>query len=319
VVNRALVLGEEEKEVFVRLMRRWERFCGVRVVTFCVMSNHFHLLVEVPARPAELPSDGELFERLEALYGKGPAVNLRMQWESVCQSGDPANLARWREQFFRRMWDVSVFMKALKQQFTQWFNRRHARKGTLWEERFRSVLVEGACLALATMAAYIDLNPVRAGLVDDPKDYRWCGYAEAVAGRRQAREGLRTIVQGANRPHGTWKESLAEYRLRLYGEGEERGIDDPARGYRARRGLSPEEVARVLAARGKLSAWEMLRCKVRYFSDGAVLGTRGFVNAVFEAERGRFGPKRQDGARRMRHVEAGGLCVLRDLRLRPIG
>jgi exodeoxyribonuclease V beta subunit len=40
------------------------------------------------------------------------------------------------------------------------------------------------------MAAYIDLNPVRAGLVKDPKDYRWCGYAEALSGSRRAQRGL---------------------------------------------------------------------------------------------------------------------------------
>jgi putative transposase len=44
------------------------------------------------------------------------------------------------------------------------------------------VLVEGAGYALTTMAAYIDLNLVRAGIVGDPKDYRWCGYGAAVAG-----------------------------------------------------------------------------------------------------------------------------------------
>ena len=56
-------------------------------------------------------------------------------------------------------------MKLLKQRFTQWFNRQRGRKGTLWEERFKSVLVEGTGEVLATMAAYIDLNPVRAGIV----------------------------------------------------------------------------------------------------------------------------------------------------------
>jgi hypothetical protein len=52
--------------------------------------------------------------------------------------------------------------------------------GTLWEGRFKSVLVEGTGQTLSTMAAYIDLNPVRAGIVKDPADYRWSGYAEAV-------------------------------------------------------------------------------------------------------------------------------------------
>jgi hypothetical protein len=61
-------------------------------------------------------------------------------------------------------------------------DRTRCRQGTLWEERFKSVLVEGAGPALSVMAAYIDMNPVRAGLVSDPKDYRWCGNAAAVAG-----------------------------------------------------------------------------------------------------------------------------------------
>ena len=55
VVNRDFVLGEEEREQFVEMMRCYEHFCGVRVLTYCVLSNHFHVLLAVPRRPAELP------------------------------------------------------------------------------------------------------------------------------------------------------------------------------------------------------------------------------------------------------------------------
>jgi hypothetical protein len=85
----------------------------------------------------------------------------------------------FRERYFRGMWDLSQFMKTLKQRFTRWFNRTPSRKGTLWEERFQSVLVEDGHAA-RTMAASIDLNPARAGTAEDPKDYRCCRYAEAV-------------------------------------------------------------------------------------------------------------------------------------------
>ena len=71
VVNRAFVLGDEEKGHFVRLMRRWESFCGVQVVTYCIMSNHFHVLVGVPARPSQLLSPEELFRKLEAPFRLG--------------------------------------------------------------------------------------------------------------------------------------------------------------------------------------------------------------------------------------------------------
>ena len=48
----------------------------------------------------------------------------------------------FRKRYFDRMWDLSSFMKVLKQRFTQWFNKKHGRDGYLWSGRFKSVLVE---------------------------------------------------------------------------------------------------------------------------------------------------------------------------------
>jgi len=62
----------------------------------------------------------------------------------------------------------------------------------------------------------------------------------------------------------------------------------------------------------------MLRCRVRYFTDGAVIGSKAFVNETFEAARDRFTTKRKDGARRMRgrgKAAAGVLWSVRDLRV----
>ena len=61
----------------------------------------------------------------------------------------------------------------------------------------------------------------------------------------------------------------------------------------------------------------MLRCRVRYFTDGAVIGSRAFVNEAFANARARFGEKRKDGARRLRgeaSAAAGMLWSLRDLK-----
>ena len=300
-------------------MIKRQKFCRVRVITFCVMSNHFHVLMEVSPRPTVLPGDEDLLKHLGGIYGAGTIKTLRDQMELMRRTGSERDLAALRESFLRRMWDISAFIKTLTQQFTQSFNGQHGRKGTLWEERFKSVLVEGAGEALATMAAYIDLNPVRAGLVDDPKDYRWCGYAAAVAGNRRARQGFATIIEALNRPSETAATVLAEYRIQLFGQGEQSGTDDPERGVRVRRGMGSEAVARVVAKGGKLTRGKMLRCRVRYFADGAVLGTKEFVDSVFQLERQRFGPKRKDGARRMRHLDGGSLRVLRDLRVNPVG
>ena len=318
VVDRQFVFGPEEKEQFIEFMRVYERFCGVRVVTYCVMSNHFHVLVEVPQRPAKLPDDAALLALLTEVYGEGGgAGTIRQRLEYFRAEGAPAEAEALRESFFARMWDVSAFMKLLKQRFTQWFNRTHRRKGTLWEERFKSVLVEGAGNALATMAAYIDLNPVRAGIVGDPKDYRWCGYAAGVAGVKAARSGLGIVTEAVRGVAVAAKAIMPEYRLLLFGRGEETGLDED--GQALRRGFKPEEVDAVLAAKGRLDHWQMLRCRVRYFADGLALGTKTFVNEVFAARRDHFGPKRTTGARALRGVEANGLCALRDLRVRAVG
>ena len=70
-------------------------------------------------------------------------------------------------------------MNGLLKRFTRWFNRQHERTGTLREEHIKSVIVENGIPARA-VAAYIDLNPVRAGIATDPVDYRWSSYGEAV-------------------------------------------------------------------------------------------------------------------------------------------
>lgn len=66
-LNRQLVLGAEEKEEFVWLMRLYEEFCEVRGIIYCMMSNHFRVLVEVPQRPAQMPDDTRLRAKLNRL------------------------------------------------------------------------------------------------------------------------------------------------------------------------------------------------------------------------------------------------------------
>lgn len=224
------------------------------------------------------------------------------------------------------MWDISQFMKTLKQRFIQWFNKRHGRRGTLWEDRFRSTLVEGQRNALAMVGAYIDLHPVRAGLVDDPKDYRWRGYGAAVAGVKVAVRGLEKVMEYGDVKPPKGAKALALYRVAVYGAGDTG--DENARQMQSqlgrgakgnRRGFDREEVEAERRRKGCLTRREMLRCRVRYFVDGAVIGSRAFVDRVFYKQRQRFGEKRKDGARVMRGADFGGLCALRDLRKAVFG
>jgi len=319
VVDRRFVLGPDEREKFIRIMRGYEAFCGVRVVTFCIMSNHFHLLVEVPRRPpAELlPNDNELVALLRKANCPAAAATLEQNLARFREAGFDEAAEQLRERFFARMWDISSFMKLLKQRFSHWFNKRAGRKGTLWEERFRSVLVEGAGPALATIAAYIDLNPIRAGMVSDPKDYRWSGYGEAIGGGRLAREGLRVAMEARLGRAVVPQRVLAEYRCFLFDSGEARQAG--RNGEKARRGFTPEEIKAVLDSGGKLELSDALRCRVRYFCDGAIFGSRAFVDGFFQSHRSCFGPKRQDGARALRGIQSKDLFVGRALKIQPIG
>jgi hypothetical protein len=216
------------------------------------------------------------------------------------------------------------------ERFTKWFNRAHSRTGTLWEDRFKSVIVESGTAA-RTMAAYIDLNPVRAGMVSDPAEYRWSSYGEAVGGGRKgngkkAREGLVRACfcdQGVGFDAERWAEVSRSYR-RLMGLALERKSGKAEVGSRQRSHSAATEMEALESGDNdtvlpELKLAAMLRCRVRYFTDGAVIGSKAFVNEAFAAARERFTERRKDGARKMKgngKAATGVLWSLRDLRVR---
>ena len=339
VVDRKLVFGPDEKERFRALMRMQEGFTGCRVVAYCVMSNHIHLLVEVPPRPVGGFSDEELLARMRSIYSEaavaGVAEELREARQKVKSGMVREQLVEAiHERFAYRMHDLSEFMKTLMQRFTQWFNRGHARTGNLWEDAFKSVIVEDG-VAAKTVAAYIDLNPVRAGIVKDPAAYRWSSYGEAIGGGskgngKTARAGLVRALrahQGGAADASVWTHDVArEYRkFLLDGASEKReervGQSGATEVKRTRKGMSRGDVARermrLDTTTGDIPLGRMLRYRIRYFTDGAVIGSRNFVNEVFMGARQRCGSRRRDGARKLRGggAPAGGvLWSLRDLR-----
>jgi hypothetical protein len=83
-------------------------------------------------------------------------------------------------------------------------------------------------------------------------------------------------------------------------------------------GFSKERVEAVLKSGGKLSRADLLRCRVRWFSDGVAIGSKVFVEGVFKGCRGYFGAKRKTGARKVREDAAESLHTLRDLKVDPV-
>lgn len=318
VVDRDFKFGPREKDVFVRMMREYEAFCGVQVLAYCVMSNHFHVLVEVPPKQkgaAVAMTDEDFLAKIKAMYSPAHSMDVEQMLGRFRESGADEAALELKAKYTCRMHDLSEFMKGVKQRFTQWFNGHHGRRGTLWEGRFKSVLVQSG-YATRVMAAYIDLNPIRAGIVGKPEDYKWCSYGEAIRSKSnsKARAGLCRVLEREKTARGktedargaSWDAGVAEhYRMMLFSDGEEVFVDHPETGevnQRVRKGFKRKLVKKVLASGGKLTVGEALRCKVRHFSDGMTFGSREFVDEVFKESRERFGKKRITGARPMSGV-----------------
>ena len=77
---------------------------------------------------------------------------------------------------------IPQMMQAVGRRYVRHFNQSQRRTGTLWEGRYRSTLIQAERYLLACMV-YIDLNPVRAGLVEAPRDYRWSSHGHYVGAR----------------------------------------------------------------------------------------------------------------------------------------
>ena len=339
VVDRQFFLGDTEREQFRIFMRMYENFSGIRVLSYCVMSNHVHLLLEVPPMPVGGLSDEELLRRLRAIYSEERVREVALELKDARKKGLDAWAQGIHERFTYRMHDLSQYMKTVMQRMTQWFNGQRKRTGTLWESRFKSVIVE--CGAAArTMAAYIDLNPVRAGMVKDPAEYRWSSYGEAVGGGakgngKKAREGLVRACMGdvgVGFDAERWREVSFMYRKAMGLELERKagrakeyveGVRKKKLAVMVKKSMqrTDQSGAEVAAARerenetvlAEMKTAEMLMHRVRYFSDGAVIGSKAFVNEVFVRARERFSEGRKDGARKVRGGAEGVLWSAREL------
>ena len=317
-----LLSDSRTKLEFLRILRSYEEFLEVRVLSYVIMDNHFHLLLEIPPKKlgAAVPmSDERLLAKIKKFYSDQHYIDFLQMLTHLRDAGSDKAAEELKATYTRRMHDLSCFMQCFKMRFTQWYNKVYNRTGTLWEGRFKSVLVEDG-YAARVMSAYIDLNPVRAGMVKRPEDYRWSGYGQAMkpkadSGRRLAREGLCRVMQldqesggrvSAEKSGVIWQEEGGPwYRMMLFADGEEVFVSRLESGEEkvlVRKGFKREEVEKVLARGGKLTFGEALRCKVRYLNDGMVFGTRGFVDKVFLKTKERFGEKRKSGARPIREV-----------------
>lgn len=243
-VQQQFLFQEAEKTKFTELMEVWAEFSGITVLTHCTMSNHFHLFLWVP-EPEEISVE-ELRRRIGLVWPKNKVA----RWE-LTYAACTAEQKRAMEQELRvRMNDLPAFMRVLKQSFSTWYNKTHGCCGTLWESRYRSMLVKQTREGLINVATYIDLNPIRAGICPDPKGYGWSGYARAEAGDGRRRTGLEVLLQKAGFLYATGAHGVcAVYRMWLFKMGESlEGKAGVSEKRRKRKGFSSFEVLKEYEA-----------------------------------------------------------------------
>ncbi len=247
VINRTalpgLPMGDEEKAFLLQMLQRLVNKYFIEVFGFCFMGNHFHLLLRT--RPESDIADDLLAERLRLLLGES--------------APDPASPQGRR--FRTKLASINPFIQELKQAFSRFYNKRHKRRGFFWGERYKSVIIEPGNTLLHCLA-YIDLNPVRAGLVKHPQDYGWCsmGYHRLYGNK----DGLLSVDFG----YEDWDGQNVQERLAQY---EKFVVDTGALEPRA--GGSDDGSDND----GEITRRDRFRKKTRYFTDSGFIGSKGFV------------------------------------------
>ena len=127
--------------------------------------------------------DDEFVERLAGIYGRERAERRVDGWHRLEEAGCAERAMADRERLCRRMYNISQFMKTLKERVTRIFNSplgKAGHEGALWQGRFHSGVVEPTAAVLAVVAAYIEFNPVKAGIADTPGSWRWSSFSCAL-------------------------------------------------------------------------------------------------------------------------------------------
>jgi REP element-mobilizing transposase RayT len=257
-------IGDAEKDHFVELIRKFSALYFVEILGFCIMSNHFHLLIRM--LPDTDFTDADIRKRHRRFYGK----------DRVLTEGQIPH--------YRNKWSsLSEFMREIKLGFTRFYNHRHNRRGYFWGDRFKSVVVENGD-TLINCLAYIDLNPIRAGLVDRPEEYRWSSIGQHVqAGKKDNFLSL-------------------DFGLKEFGE-----MDDSERFRRYRRFLY--EAAAIDKGKGvtiddKIISDERKKdfnftrtrrflFRTRYFTDSGIIGTKDFVRSTYHRVQDKYDARRE--------------------------
>mgnify|MGYP000692875627 CR=1 FL=1 len=255
-------LHDLEKDKIIELLKLMEKKFAFYVHEYVIMENHWHLIVEIPSH--EEMTESELREKYAQSYR--PAL-------------DPTS--ELLELFKEKAHDLSYIIANFEQRFAQWFNKRNGRQGHLYGAPFDSVLLEGN-LHMLKPILYTILNPVRAGIVVDPKDYFHCSYGQRLAGVSLAGDQryFDLILKGMDDDNPLLGEKLSKkkeailnwFRLLLVEERQFKKNDSC-------------QLNKALFKAGKnieLTWLDQCRHKARFFTKAMAIGSKKFINTILD-------------------------------------
>ena len=260
-------LGDIEKNFMLDLIRRYAALYFVEILGFSIMGNHFHILVRM--FPEHKFTDEELLKRYVDFYGD----------ERIFADGLLPSLRA-------KLSSLSEFMREIKVGFARFYNRRHDRRGYFWGDRFKSVIVENG-ETLINCLAYIDLNPLRAGLVQRPEQYRWNSLGYHIQTNNQDNFlstdfGLKEFnVQSKN-------ERVKRYRRYVYEAG---ALNRPERG--SVKVIEDKVLEKERSRAFELSKTDRFRYRTRYFTDSGIIGSKEFVSKTYQRFKNIFSSKHE--------------------------
>ncbi len=190
-------------------MKGLARVFALDVCAYAVMSNHYHLVLRLRPEQAVGWSDDEMLGRWSEPFG-GPMLVRRYRAGGKLGCAELQRLQRHVSIFRERLCDLSWFMRCLNESIVRQANEEDGCKGRFWEGRFKTqaLLDDGAILSCM---AYVDLNPIRVGLVHTPERSDFTSIQERTRAWSGNPSELAPFKGEAERESDTFAFTLEDY------------------------------------------------------------------------------------------------------------
>jgi REP element-mobilizing transposase RayT len=268
IISRSALEGyaleKQDKDFLLSTIIWLSKIYFVEVFGFCIMGNHFHLMVKMHI--GDEFSDKDIQARYSFMRRGKTKILLSKEQIKKCRD-------KWS--------NLSAYVQEIKQRFSQYFNKTHKRKGYFWADRFKSVIIDNG-ETLINCLAYIDLNPVRAGLVEKPEHYRWCSLGYYV--ETKDKESFLSLDFGLK--EFGFKQERERFRYYLKYVHQKGGLINT-------NGMNM----------GVAMSTERFRHRTRYFSDSGIMGKKEFVEKIYGGFKEYFSSRYEKKPRAIRGLD----------------